>query len=224
MPQKSNTVILPWFTVENHETLRPWLSTAEMYKLLQRGGFKVKQVFDLAGQILNPEMTATPINHIRFEVELPSGWSLEQGYDGYGLKDNSIAHLLDAQGHLRGHIDLDWEDDYHPREAKLHCRYSLDPLNVHMAKVERPKNSIVQVVVDRSEMKPEQPAEFPVIVYCDIRPIKLGGIQSIKLDDFQKFTDKELARVLAKQPQLDPPIYRWLHENYPQWRDPFAYW
>lgn len=224
MAEKTNTVILPWFTVENHETLTPFLGRKEMYELLQRGGFKVRQVFDINGQILDLEIHLTAINHIRFEAELPSDWSLGDGYDGYGFKDSSIVHLLDGNGHLRGHICLDWEDDYAPHEAQLYCRYALNPLNVHTAKVARSRNSIVDVVVDRTAVSPEKPAKFPIVMHYDARPAKPGPIEPPDLKEFEKFYNEETARVKSGQPRLDPPIYRWLHENYPQWRDPFAYW
>ncbi len=221
---QSETTIFPWFTCENHETLRPWLGLKDMCSTLERGGFTIKQIFDLDDQILDPVISCLPPNYIRFEVVLPSGWALVDGYDGYGLEDPELQHLVDKHGRLRGHIELDWKDDCKPRSGTLYCRYALNPPNVHTVKIDRPKNTILWVVVDRAAVNPKRPSEFPIVSHYDIVEARPGPFVPPDAEEFKRALDKDFARLQAGKPQLDPPIFRWLHENYPDWRDPFAYW
>lgn len=226
MTDASNKIVFPWFTFENHELLRPWLGLKEMRDSLLRGGFTIKQIFDIEGQLLDPEISLPPLNFVRFEVVLPAGWSLVDGFDGYGLSDPTLLHLIDEKNHLRGHVSLNWDNDLQPEEAKFYCRYTLNPYggfyNGYL--VERSPDTIVDVVVDRAAVDPKKPHDFPTVVYHDSRPAKKGPLVPPPIDELKRRLDEDAERVRAGKPKLDPPVYRWLHENHPDWRNPFAYW
>ncbi len=167
---------------------------------------------------------ATSLNRVRFEVNLPSGWSLVQGYDGYGLPDGERLHLLDDSGYFRGHIDHDG-DVAAPLWATFYCRYVLNPPNWDTAVPERIKDTIVDVVIDRTKVNHRQPAVFSQArVFLDMRPSRPGPLVLPPPGEMERWLEREHARVEAGEPRLDQPVYRWLHENHPDWRNPLAYW
>ena len=220
----SKGIVFPWFTLENHESLRPWLGLKEMRDTLQKGGFTIKHIFDIEGQFLDPAISFPPPNNVRFEVSLPGGWSLVEGFDNYGFMDRTLLQLLDAKGYLRGHVSLDWDTGLQPEKAEFFCRYALNPLNCNFTRVERPENSITDVVIDRTAVDHKKPAEFPIVAFHHSRLAKKGPFMPPPTDEFNKSLGKEAERIKAGRPLLDPPVYRWLHENHSDWRNPFAYW
>lgn len=226
MTNGSNGIVFPWFTYENHEPLSPWLGLKEMRDGLVRGEFGIKQIFDIEGQLLDPEISSPPVNYVRFEVSLPKGWALVEGFDGYGLRDCTLLHLVDAEGHLRGHVGLDWDNDMQPEKAEFYCRYALNPFGGFYNRriVEAEKDDIVDVVVDRAGVRREKPHDFPIVAHFHARPAKKGPLAPPSIDEFKKWLDEDAERVRSGRPRLDPPVYRWLHENHPDWCDPFAYW
>lgn len=198
-----------------------------MHETLIRGGFVVSSIFDTEGQILDLVLSSPPINYIRFSVCLPEGWSLVEGYNGYSLLEPYLLFLLDSNGCLRGHIRL---DENGPQVAELYCRYMVPLLpgfcNFPMT---LPRDHIADIVVDRTGVDYKKPYDFPVVPFHDFRPEGKSPDGPICLSDaemksLRKSMKKDAARVRAGRPRLDLPIYRWLHENYPDWRDPFAYW
>ncbi len=219
----SGTVVLPWFTLENAEF--PWQGLKGMRETLQRGGFQVLRAFDLNGQLFN-ELANPPPNYVRFDVVLPSGWRAVEGYDAYGRPDSGILHVLDRKGNLRVHIHREFSDDRLGLEsAQVYCRYALNPPNIHTAPIERPRGYIIDVVIDRTFVEPEKPAEFIGIVHVEKRKErKFDGITDEDTRLLEEDAARDSKRRAARLPQLHPPIYRWLHDNYPDWRDPFAYW
>lgn len=109
MSETTQKVVLPWFTVENAEF--PWLGLGEMSDMLRRGGFTVTQIFDTEGQLFSL-LANPPPNRVRFEIILPAGWSLANGYNGYGSEEYDLRHLLDKKGQLRGHVVDDGDREH----------------------------------------------------------------------------------------------------------------
>ena len=226
MDSMSNGVVFPEFTLENREHLRFFLGLKEMRETLMRGGFGIRRIFNIEGQILDPEISLPPLGEVRFEIDLPAGWSLVEGYDGYGLSDRSLLHLLDSEGNLRGIVNLDWDNDLQPENALFFCRYALNPFSSFYNRriVKASDDDIIDVVVDRKGVKREKPHDFSVVAHYHTRPAKKGLLVSPPIDELKRHLEEDAERVRAGRPKLDPPIYRWLHENHPDWRDPFAYW
>lgn len=211
------TIILPWLVYKNQDPL-PWLGIRSMNECLQKAGFEVRSIFNSDGQLLNPAISCPPANDIRFEVVLPKGWTIAEGYDGYGFADGTQS-ILDEKGRFRIHINS--PDGSINEGAELYGRYMVEDTHVAKLPFDPPKDEITDVVVDRAAVDYRKPADFPVVVFRHSRPRALGPIDPA---DFGRACDEEMERIRSGKPKLHPPVFRWLHEQYPEWRDSLAYW
>jgi hypothetical protein len=197
-----------------------------MKDVLLRGGFSIINILDTQGQFLDPTISRPSPELVRFEVAFPTGWAIVEGFDGYGLRDRALMQILDAAGHLRGEISLDWRNNFEPIQAVFYCRYVLNPFDgfYNRRLVESTPDSIVDVVIDRAGVDRKKPHDFPTVVYHNSRPAKKGPLVPPSGEDIKKYLNEEFARIDAGRPRLDLPVYRWLHDTYPNWQDPFCYW
>jgi hypothetical protein len=211
------TIILPWLAYGNQDPV-PWLGIRSMNGYLRKAGFKVHAIFNGDGQFLDPAISCPPANDVRFEVALPEGWTIADGYNGYGFADGTRS-ILDGEGRFRVHIRS--PDGSINEGAELYGRYMVEAPDFVKLPFDPPKDKITDVVVDRAAVDYRKPADFPVAVFRHSRPRASGPIDPA---DFRRACDEDLERIRAGKPKLHPPVFRWLHERYPAWRDPLAYW
>lgn len=223
----TDEIIFPCFTIENQATIQSWLTPEEMGDTLTKGGFTVVKVFGGKRLSTRQKTIAPPTRDIRFHVKLPADWSLFFGHDSYGCINCTQLHIVDQKHRLRGHINLDKKYGWRTMSAMLYCRYVPNPYDgVYNGEIIGvADNGTLDVVIDRAEVNRELPHDFHAVVHCAVKKAKwdLRQIPPV-IAEFLRLPQRYVIRTKMGTPALECPVYAWLHENYPNWQDPFAYW
>ncbi len=238
--QMGTAIDFPFFDVENHDStmnLAYAFHTEPLRQLLREGGFKVRRMYTSSNRLMRMgAMRPETRGMTHFDVMLPEGWQIVDGYNGYGQADKDVKHLLDDKGRFRGHIGLDLDGT--PVSATLFCRYRLliggSEWGWYRLPIKpTPLASDCQwaVIVDRADVDRSNPNVFPKIVYHALRfatPPKrkplADALEEITEVDIAEHMREELNRVHAGKAPNWHPIHQWLNGHYPEWQSPWVYW